>query len=192
MSPCSGLCACSTASRVRAAHPLTRLWSAFTWRDPMLSSASSMRHASRRNRHWPCIVSVRSTTPGAAPMSWPRCSSRMTRPRRRRRSSKSSPEPNCSAVQLGALGIQTNLGRLAPHLSARGRSGSRSGMGSGGCSTAMSAGRTRQGCAVVRWHRRWPTPGGGCAPSARHHHAPAGRNRSRWDWTRRVRPHCSQ
>jgi hypothetical protein len=121
-SPCSGPCACSMAPRGRAAPPLTRPWSACTWRDPMLSLASSTRHASRQNRHWPCIAGVRSTTPGAAPVSLPRCSSRTTRPRRPRGSSRSSPEPSCAAVQLGALGLQTNLGRLAPHLSARRRS----------------------------------------------------------------------
>jgi 2'-hydroxyisoflavone reductase len=68
------------------------------------------------------------------------------------------------------------------------RSGSRSGMRSGGCRTAMSAGRTRQGCAAARWRRRSPTRGGGFAPSAGCHRAPAARNGSRWAWTRRVRP----
>jgi hypothetical protein len=80
----------------------------------MLSLASSTRHASRQNRHWPCIASVRSTTPGAAPVSLRRCSSRTTRPRRPRGFSRNSPEPSCAAVRLRALGIQVNLGALPP------------------------------------------------------------------------------
>ena len=49
-SPCSEPCICSTAPRVRVAHPLTRPWSACTWLDPRLSLAISTRHANRQNR----------------------------------------------------------------------------------------------------------------------------------------------
>ena len=62
--PCSEPCICSTAPRVRVARPLTWPWCACTWLDPRLSLASSTRHASRQNRHWPCIASVRSKASG--------------------------------------------------------------------------------------------------------------------------------
>jgi hypothetical protein len=64
-SPCSGPCACSMAPRGRAARPLTKPWSAFTWRDPMLSLASSTRHASRQNSTGP--ASPASGRPHQAP-----------------------------------------------------------------------------------------------------------------------------
>ena len=76
--------------------------------------ASSMEHASRQNRHWPYIASVRSTTPGVAPMSLPRCSSPTTGPRRHRGPSKSSLEPSCPVVPGGSgLGLKSTFGSLA-------------------------------------------------------------------------------
>ena len=69
--------------------PVDQAWSAFIWLGPMLRLASSMKHVSGLRRHWPSIASVRSTTPGVAPMSLPRCSSAVASPRRHRRSSTS-------------------------------------------------------------------------------------------------------
>jgi hypothetical protein len=88
-SPCNEPCTCSTAPPVRADRPLIRQWFAFIWLDPMLSLASSIKHASGLRRRWPSIASVRLTTPGIAPMSLPGCSSRTASPRRHRRSSTS-------------------------------------------------------------------------------------------------------
>jgi hypothetical protein len=121
-SPCSEPCVCSTAPPVRAGHRLIRQWSAFIWLDPMPSLANSIKHASGLRRRWPSIASVRSTTPGVAPRSLPDSSSRTASPRRPRRSSTSSPRSSGSAIWLPALGIQTQLESLAPHLSAGRRS----------------------------------------------------------------------